>query len=630
MPLALQLLDRFFLAEDSLSYSLPSNPKTLMADFYLCSFLLKRLGTRAELRKSGHDTDAPENEQEYSHETEATFEAAEAAASKLFPHLKRQLEHDVLFSICAEIRHLKDLTQDYNLHPGEWRTASVRDNNDEPYHDIKVWYNFSPADRRFMRAYFKNYTLQTSSYSLKRRDKDTTYKGEKGEYLASLKATTAAMHDTGMPLPEVVKLYEKLFMNGSWSSRYGGYKWARIADGWLQLHSAPETDIYKLGSLIDHIYDLEHNTGTVFNKLKDYNLKGYDWIKQALDLKRDARNPRRLLDMDASSDMRRIALRGLHALGIAIPAPNPATKPVAASTYKPKGVTPTVVPAAVMPPIRSSTGDSYSGEWNGGIWKDGTFQSGVWKAGIWEKGTWIHGMWSGGVWKDGTWKDGTFEHGVWENGTWNSGTFKGNSVWKNGVWNYGAFMAPAVWEGGTWEDGIWFSGEWKGGEWVKGKYKNPVTKRWEISTLSPPEFFAAAQVAAAWSTCSTKLDAPVTPPSAPTPVTGVYGAGDVLPKTESTARSHLDALCESMLLTESPRLPTLKAHRVKLTTGERNAVVNAGAVWHHGENGARTPAIWKSIVLGKPWYVCSTHRAFQCRPTLRGALGTYRAIAATA
>ena len=58
--------------------------------------------------------------------------------------------------------------------------------------------------------------------------------------------------------------------------------------------------------------------------------------------------------------------------------------------------------------------------------------------------------------------------------------------------------------------------------------------------------------------------------------------------------------------------------------------MSRGAVWHHGPNGEETPAVWKSVVDGKTWYICNTHRAAQIKPTLKGAINAYKFIETTA
>jgi len=106
----------------------------------------------------------------------------------------------------------------------------------------------------------------------------------------------------------------ELFLMKDWSN-YGGYggvfggkPWAYICAGWLRLHSATSrNDLYVA---IDHIYDLHHNSGSVFDKVKKYLKDGdrapFEWLTRALDLKANVKNIHLILPM-ASSDMRRIA-----------------------------------------------------------------------------------------------------------------------------------------------------------------------------------------------------------------------------------------------------------------------------------------------------------------------------------
>jgi hemerythrin-like domain-containing protein/predicted nucleotidyltransferase/ribosomal protein S18 acetylase RimI-like enzyme len=93
----------------------------------------------------------------------------------------------------------------------------------------------------------------------------------------------------------------------------------------------------------------------------------------------------------------------------------------------------------------------------------------------------------------------------------------------------------------------------------------------------------------------------------------------------------LDEIVDSTLelLFESPNMETLKKNRKTLSDEERRIVMDSGAVWHHSPNGKETPGVWKSIVKGKTWYVCNTHRAYQCKPTLRGAIKAFEFIETT-
>jgi hypothetical protein len=84
------------------------------------------------------------------------------------------------------------------------------------------------------------------------------------------------------------------------------------------------------------------------------------------------------------------------------------------------------------------------------------------------------------------------------------------------------------------------------------------------------------------------------------------------------------------LLMESPEMKTLKKGRKQLSDEERKIVMDADATWHHGPKGEKTPAVWKSVVKGKTWYVCNTHRAMQVKPTIKGAIAAFKFIKTTA
>lgn len=90
-----------------------------------------------------------------------------------------------------------------------------------------------------------------------------------------------------------------------------------------------------------------------------------------------------------------------------------------------------------------------------------------------------------------------------------------------------------------------------------------------------------------------------------------------------------NCLTEGLIL-ESPDQKKLKKNRKPLSDEERAEVMKRGAVWHHGPNGEETPAVWKSVVNGKTWYCCNTHRAIQIKPTLKGAIKAFEFIKTTA
>lgn len=112
-----------------------------------------------------------------------------------------------------------------------------------------------------------------------------------------------------------MNLASKTFAMGDdlWNEEYGSKSWKSIADAWPKLKGAETPQNQQVW--IDHIYDLQHNTGSVLNKdesFRRYDLEskeahsiGFGWIKKALDHKRDAKSPHDLFD-NASPAMRRL------------------------------------------------------------------------------------------------------------------------------------------------------------------------------------------------------------------------------------------------------------------------------------------------------------------------------------
>jgi len=73
-----------------------------------------------------------------------------------------------------------------------------------------------------------------------------------------------------------------------------------------------------------------------------------------------------------------------------------------------------------------------------------------------------------------------------------------------------------------------------------------------------------------------------------------------------------------------PRFAALKKHKVPLTDAERAEVLKRKAVWHHGPQGAPSPAVFKSVMPdGRTWYTTHTHRAYNVTPTLAGTIERY-------
>jgi hypothetical protein len=68
----------------------------------------------------------------------------------------------------------------------------------------------------------------------------------------------------------------------------------------------------------------------------------------------------------------------------------------------------------------------------------------------------------------------------------------------------------------------------------------------------------------------------------------------------------------------------LQKNKKELSTEERELCMSSKATWHHGKNGAPSPAVWKSIDdKGKSTYITNTHRAYNTASTMKGAIKRY-------
>jgi hypothetical protein len=116
--------------------------------------------------------------------------------------------------------------------------------------------------------------------------------------------------------------------------------------------------------------------------------------------------------------------------------------------------------------------------------------------------------------------------------------------------------------------------------------------------------------------------------------------GNITDRETEIASKEVKLLNVEMLpevLTESAKnrkshLSVLKGNRIPLTDEEREKVMKAGAVWHHGPNGEKSPGVWKSKNpnTGEIRYVCATHRAYQDEKTLDAAIKSFEFIKETA
>lgn len=115
---------------------------------------------------------------------------------------------------------------------------------------------------------------------------------------------------------KLAAFFEDIY-NLDWANSFGGKAWLGIANCYTNLLEAK--DVSARIVWIDHAYDLQHNTDTVFNKVPAYYKNGgFSWLARALDWKRDATDPREFYDRVSGSLKEVVAYISYHLYGKSI------------------------------------------------------------------------------------------------------------------------------------------------------------------------------------------------------------------------------------------------------------------------------------------------------------------------
>jgi len=192
---------------------------------------------------------------------------------KLIEYLRTEFLKVLPFAVAAEFRHIFD------------------DNGPEP---LKSFFqkNFGEIGLKFITNYAMTYHARSKGWSRQASENEANRKKEEtASYVTSYIAIKNGLKKTGMNWEQFMKIANKCFTGLQWSQSYGGTNWANISHAYSKLANAPDRPSKAIW--IDHVYDLEHNTGSVFTKVKRYRKGGtYEWIKKALDFKAKLETPK--------------------------------------------------------------------------------------------------------------------------------------------------------------------------------------------------------------------------------------------------------------------------------------------------------------------------------------------------
>jgi len=255
------------------TYKPSNNQKVLLYDFYVLSYLSTLPVDPTQKGYGGTFLGRNPNEIKLD---------IEHAQSVLLPVLVKKLKNALFFAVCAELRHMFDRTQDFSL------------------------YEHNKLLKYYVRYYKSLVGDMPKEFQHNRPVNSPRVNSASSAYTNSYKAAIMAIKKAGSSKTAFGTLAAELFKELDWASSYGGSKWAEIAEGYILLDKAHTNNEKQIA--IDHAYDLQHNTGTALNKVKDFAINNsYDWLQKVLDHKRDAKSMYELLP-HCSSDMRKLAL----------------------------------------------------------------------------------------------------------------------------------------------------------------------------------------------------------------------------------------------------------------------------------------------------------------------------------
>lgn len=259
----------------SFSYHVPIDKEKMIYDFYMLQLLRGRsaLGTKLDTLR-GLGQDIPSKDTTYFEPNKEYFKNLEDREKQvdymleeitdiLLPQMKQEFLNVLVYCVSSEFKHLLD-------------------SNDPDILELMLAKNNSlPQFKKLLKVLLKN--------------SDKNYH--------------AVMKYFGNNIDEFMNLAKFLFENAEWNEKYGGKLWINIVNAYFMLKNANAKS--KLFIAIDHVLDLEHNSGMLFDKVEKYAKNGsYDWLKNVVNYKAIIKSPKELLDK-VSPQMKNLSLRAI-------------------------------------------------------------------------------------------------------------------------------------------------------------------------------------------------------------------------------------------------------------------------------------------------------------------------------
>jgi len=241
----------------------PNKAMTLMGDFYLLDLLQQ--GSRNFPSAHGDTVNAELSDVEM----------------KLLPYLRKHLLLDAGHAIVTEAVRLIDCYR--------WGRRSIATTN-QAHEDEDMTVELKMKQNVLKKLVAAGFSQQCLAFLAK---------------YAAPDCTEESPTDPRMTAPyaqECAKLCAPFFAAPKkWDENFGGPPWAAACEVWNDLYQANSLVTIRMAA--DRVYQLQHNTGALLNKVPEYN---GDWVKTLLNIKYKANNPEELMRY-ASPFMKQLA-----------------------------------------------------------------------------------------------------------------------------------------------------------------------------------------------------------------------------------------------------------------------------------------------------------------------------------
>jgi hypothetical protein len=262
-------------------YVVPKNPEDLLYDFYFMSWL-------DSIGYGGAE-----------HNWDDLLPELEKAINIVIPSLRKHMLKAVSWSLACEFRHIFD-TFTFHDHIKE---GGVIDEVSDPmvYKFIRYYVYYMGKEQ----SYFKipldpeppdipdedvEKVVTTSFLVMNKNEGDS----ERLRSFNCVNKSLLALNGNSVLFGEAcVSMYSL----PGWSGSYGGPKWAECAKRFTEL-AQPGLNRQEQSKWIDQLYDVQHNTGALLNKVKFYYSYSsqFAWLQRALDWKSEVTDPRAYYD----------------------------------------------------------------------------------------------------------------------------------------------------------------------------------------------------------------------------------------------------------------------------------------------------------------------------------------------